>query len=84
MPGPVRRVAVADPNVADVKVVEPDEILLVGEATGATDLIVWGDGGAIEKTRVHVDIDLPELNAKLAEVFPGASINVTGSQEVYF
>lgn len=40
----VSRVAVADPNVADVVVVSPTEILLLGRKAGATNMYVWIDG----------------------------------------
>ena len=40
----VSRVAVADPNVADVVVVSPTEILLLGRKAGATNMYVWIGG----------------------------------------
>lgn len=38
---PIRRVAVADPAVADVSVISSRELLLAGKSAGVTSLIVW-------------------------------------------
>ena len=38
---PIRRVAVADPAIADVSVINSRELLLNGKANGVTSLIVW-------------------------------------------
>jgi pilus assembly protein CpaC len=43
-PGPVRRAAVADPAIADVELVNPTEVLVIGKHPGATDLALWVDG----------------------------------------
>lgn len=45
----VSRVAVADPSVADVVVVSPSEMLLVGKKAGATDMYVWVNGNPIRQ-----------------------------------
>jgi hypothetical protein len=37
-----RKVAVANPNIADVQVINPTQILLTGKAVGVTSLIVFG------------------------------------------
>jgi pilus assembly protein CpaC len=41
----VERVAVANPDIADVVVVSGSEVLLVGKSPGMTSLHVWADGG---------------------------------------
>ena len=41
----VERVAVANPDIADVLVVSGEEILLVGKAPGMTTLHIWASGG---------------------------------------
>ena len=43
-PSPVRRAAVADPAIADVELVNPSEVLVIGKHPGATDLALWVDG----------------------------------------
>lgn len=43
----VSRVAVADPNVADVIVVSPTELLLLGKKAGATNVYFWVNGAPV-------------------------------------
>lgn len=43
----VSRVAVADPNVADVIVVSPTELLLLGKKAGATNAYFWVNGSPV-------------------------------------
>jgi hypothetical protein len=38
---PARKVAVANPNIADVQVINPSQLLIVGKAPGATSLVVF-------------------------------------------
>jgi pilus assembly protein CpaC len=48
-PSPVRRAAVADPAIADVELVNPREVLVIGKHPGATDLALWVDGSKLPK-----------------------------------
>ena len=59
-PGPVRRAAVADPAIADVEIVNPSEVLVVGKHPGATDLALWVDG-ARQPTRYTVTVGAANL-----------------------
>ena len=38
---PARKVAVANPNIADVQVISPTQLLVVGKATGITSLVIF-------------------------------------------
>lgn len=58
----VERVAVADPDIADVVVISSSEILLVGKAPGMTSLHVWSGAG-----RESYDIQVAANDAALAE-----------------
>ena len=48
----LQRVAVGDPKVADVTVLEGDIILINGVSAGYTTLLVWDDGGVSTYTLV--------------------------------
>ena len=41
---PVKRVAIADPEIADATVISPSQILVVGKSIGTTSMIVWSQG----------------------------------------
>ncbi len=38
----IKRVSIADPNIADVVVVSPKQLIINGKKTGSTSLIFWG------------------------------------------
>jgi Flp pilus assembly secretin CpaC len=38
---PARKVAVANPNIADVQVISPTQLLIVGKAPGVTSLVIF-------------------------------------------
>jgi len=42
-PGPLTRVAVGDPAVADVALTTPQDLLITGKAPGTTSLHIWSD-----------------------------------------
>ncbi len=83
-PWTIRQVSVANPNIADVQVIDPDTVLIVGNSIGSTDLIVWSDDTEVWATQIRVEINLRKVNAELAEFFPGTSLEVTKSLDVYF
>ena len=59
-PGPVRRASVADPAIADVEIVNPSEVLVIGKHPGATDLALWVDG-ARQPVRYSVTVGAANL-----------------------
>jgi len=83
-PDLVKRVAVADPEVADVQMLEPREVLVVSKGIGATDLFVWSQSGSVWKRRIVVEADVDRLNEELMRLFPGTDLLVTGVQGTYF
>lgn len=51
----IERVAVGDPSVADVNVINRREVLVTGKAMGITSLLIWGrNAGAPQEYRVTV------------------------------
>lgn len=57
VPDRVRRVAVGDPAIADVMVLNKKEVLVLGKKPGVTSLLVWARtfGGQAKAYRVQVD-----------------------------
>lgn len=53
-PNGVTRLAVANPKVADVELLSPREVLVVGKTLGETDLRLWSKGAAPERLRIVV------------------------------
>ncbi|MBN2056188.1 pilus assembly protein N-terminal domain-containing protein [bacterium] len=82
----VRRVAVGDPNVADVKVISESEMLLTGINTGSTTLTIWDSAGGKSVLRVVVVARDPrqikrEVEDLLTDV-EGVQVKVVGDRVV--
>jgi pilus assembly protein CpaC len=64
------RLSVGNPDVADVVLINPREIYLLGKKTGATHLMVWTAQGQTTLHDVSVGTDTDALHAKLQEYVP--------------
>ncbi|WP_293367515.1 type II and III secretion system protein family protein [Nevskia sp.] len=74
--GPVSRVAVGEPKIADVNVVNGREVLINGKAGGVTSLLVWTRGNGATEYRIAVASAVapdPELAALTIQ--PGGSLD---------
>jgi pilus assembly protein CpaC len=81
-PWPVTRVAVTDPQIADVQVLTPKQILVMGKAVGSTDLVLWSEGEQTQRVRLEVVLDLRYLQSELGRLFPRAHLELSQSQGV--
>lgn len=79
-PWTIKRISVAEPIIADVQVIDPNQIVVLGKSIGLTDLIVWSEDTEVWAVQIHVELDLETLNAELAEFFPGTSLGVSVSK----
>lgn len=69
LPSPAARISVGNPAVADVILLNPREIYLLGKTIGTTNLILWDKAG--ESTVVDVVVDgTSTLQAKLQQLMP--------------
>ncbi|NLA59464.1 MAG: BON domain-containing protein [Firmicutes bacterium] len=78
-----KRVAVSDPNIADVVIVNPEQVLVNGISVGTTSLQIWEDGG-VTYYRVRV---VPNPDALVAELrkqlgLPGLKINILNGKVI--
>jgi pilus assembly protein CpaC len=80
-PWPVARVSVINPAVADVLVLSPERVLVLGTAVGMTDLILWSESEESWQRRVNVIIDLEFLQRELESMFPTAKLEVVQSRQ---
>ncbi len=76
---PVLRFTVGDPEIADVVVVSPTELLVNGKTLGSTSLILWESTTGPRLYSVEVTVDTPALERYLREALPGEQIGVTAS-----
>lgn len=66
-PGPVSRVAVGDPAIAEVTVLNRREVLVTGKKSGITSLLIWPKGGTAQEYRLRVGPATDPLKAKLVD-----------------
>lgn len=59
-------VLVAAPEVADVQLLSPDVLYVIGKQVGRTSVAVLGEGGSVEDRIVSVVLDLEPVEATLA------------------
>lgn len=73
----VTRVAVGDPETADVVVVSGSQVLINGIRPGVTSLHIWDEHGLMESViRVHDDVAYVEDEIQRAIGFPNVSVRV--------
>jgi pilus assembly protein CpaC len=70
MPSAVKRISMGNPSVADVRLVSPTELYLLGKTYGSTNLIVWRESGGPIAVDVNVNVDYQRMQAKLRELLP--------------
>jgi pilus assembly protein CpaC len=77
-PNRIRRVSIADSKVADIQVINPYEINLVGHQPGFTTLAIWDTQGRYVERQIRVDASGKQqvlLNVIVAELDRGRTEN---------
>ncbi len=72
LPENAARLSVGNPSVADVVLINPREVYLLGKKTGLTNLLVWTAQGNTTLRDISVGTDTDTLHAKLIEYVPSA------------
>ncbi len=68
---PIKRVSVAEPEVADFLLLSAHEIYLKGKAAGVTNLTLWQDKKLVAIYDLEVVYDLSRLKQQLHTLLPG-------------
>jgi pilus assembly protein CpaC len=87
-PVDVKRVSIANPDVAEAVGITPREVLINGRAPGQTSLIVWQDGGNRMLFDVTVkpqgDAPIDVVRQELARELEGQDVQVTIDKDAVF
>jgi pilus assembly protein CpaC len=78
----IARVAVADPNVADLKVVTPTQLLLTARSPGTTDLTLWNKDDQPLVIALQVARSVEALKRQLRELFPKEAVSVSAAGDL--
>lgn len=71
LPTAITRISVGNPTVADVTLIGPSELYLLGKTYGSTNLMIWRKGAGPTAIDVNVNIDVARMEAKIHELLPG-------------
>jgi pilus assembly protein CpaC len=74
-----KRVTVSQPQVADVIVVAPSQLLINGKAVGTTSLIVFDEKGEVANYDLIVVPDVIALRSQLRVVLPNEKVDISTS-----
>lgn len=78
---PTSRVAVGNPDVADIVVIGPTQMYVLAKDIGTTNVLFWGrDNRLIGSINLEVVHDLDGLKTKLHQLMPGEPIEVYSAQ----
>ncbi len=78
----ISRVAVADPSVADLKVVTPTQVLLTAKGPGTTDLTLWNRTDQPLVIALQVARSVEPLKKQLRELFPREKVSVSAAGDL--
>jgi pilus assembly protein CpaC len=81
-PARIKRISLADPNIAEAIVVSPTQVLVNGKIPGGVSLIIWDEADQSQAFEVSVDIDVLGLSQKIHEVFPSEDVHIETSRDV--
>lgn len=81
-PTRIKRVSLADPNIAEAIVVSPNQVVLNGKAPGGVSLLLWDENEQTQTFEVSVDIDILGLSQKIHEQFPNENVQLQGAGDV--
>jgi pilus assembly protein CpaC len=74
-----KRVSVSQPQVADVLVVAPSQLLINGKNVGTTSLIIFDEKGEVSNYDLVVAPDIATLRTQLRSVFPTENVEISTS-----
>jgi pilus assembly protein CpaC len=78
----IKRVSLADPEIAEANVVTPFQVVLNGKKPGGVSFLLWDENDQNETFEVSVDIDILSLSQKIHEAFPSEPVQLEASRDV--
>src|SRR6516162_9090299 len=81
-PTRIKRVSLADPDIAEAIVVSPTQVLVNGRKPGGVSLMLWDEADQSQAFELSVDVDVLGLSQKIHEVFPTENVHIDTSRDV--
>ena len=70
LPFPAARLSVGDARIADIILLNPSEMYMLGKSVGTTNLILWNKNNEATIIDINVGVDTAALQSRLAVLFP--------------
>ena len=70
MPSPIQRVAVGNPDIVDISLINPLQLYMLGKNYGSTNLMIWRKDGTTLVVDVSVNMDAERMEKKLRQLMP--------------
>lgn len=70
LPYPATRISVGDAQIADVVLLSPKELYMLGKSVGSTNLIFWNKANDATIIDISVGIDTSALQARFTQLLP--------------
>jgi len=74
----IRRVSIAKPEIADVQVISPRQLLIIGRSAGTTTLIYWNEQEVPTTVDLTIGINVDEAREDLKKIAPDDTFEVSG------
>jgi pilus assembly protein CpaC len=81
-PARIKRISLADPEIAEAIVVSPTQVVLNGKKPGGVSFLLWDENDQSEAFEVSVDIDILSLSQKLHEAFPSEPVELEAAGDL--
>lgn len=78
---PVREVRLAKPDIAEVTMTSPRQLLLTGKSFGTTQMIVWVEANGQHVFDVAVEVELERMVASIRAAVPRAKVQAHATLE---
>lgn len=75
----IKRISVARPETADVLVISPRQLLIIGKMPGTTSLVYWNEEDVPTTAEIIVVINLDTVRKDLEKIAPDEAIKLTAS-----
>ncbi len=73
-PNRIKKANILNPDIADVVVLDPTELLVTGKKPGVTQLIIWDENDQTKIMDIVVSSNIETLRRELKSLFPTANI----------
>ena len=74
----IKRVSIAKPEIADVEVISPRQLLIIGKSAGTTTLIYWNEEEVPTAVDLTVGINVEQAREDLKRIAPEEAFEVSG------